>query len=180
MNIKIIIEYHRSRSGKYLNASMFISHFNTPYIQIYTLSVSKRIFKYFYPSFQIPSHCLPLYFGTDARGMKCLVVGGVAGKRAAFAHNPMTSLARWILRKGYTPNRAINSSTVPPGRRFEGLLEVFQRTNQKARASERASRIPNSSLLAQQRSVAMPRDSSSSVRSSQSDLHRDQLSNQRV
>lgn len=155
-------------------------------IQIYTLSVSKRIFKYFYPSFQIPSHCLPLYFGTDARiqrGMKCLVVGGVAGKRAAFAHNPMTSLARWILRKGYTPNCAINS-TVPPGRRFEGLLEVFQRTNpnQKAKASERASRIPNSSfsLLAQERSVAMPRDSSSSVRSSQSDLHRDQLPNQRV
>lgn len=51
----------------------------------------------------------------------------------------MTSLARWILRKGYTPNCAINS-TVPPGRRFEGLLEVFQRTNpnQKAKASERA------------------------------------------
>lgn len=27
--------------------------------------------------------------------MKCLVVGDVAGKRAVFAHNPMTSLARW-------------------------------------------------------------------------------------
>lgn len=156
-------------------------------IQIYTLSVSKRIFKYFYPSFQIPRHIVSLYILARMRvqrGMKCLVVGGVAGKRAAFAHNPMTSLARWILRKGYTPNCAINS-TVPPGRRFEGLLEVFQRTNpnQKAKASERASRIPNSSffsLLAQERSVAMPRDSSSSVRSSQSDLHRDQLPNQRV
>lgn len=108
--------------------------------------------------------------------MKCLVVGGVAGKRAVFAHNPMTSLARWILRKGYTPNCAINS-TVPPGRRFEELLEVFQRTNpkQKPKASEPYSQLFADSLLAQERSIAMPRDSSSSVRSSQSDLHRDQL-----
>lgn len=51
--------------------------------------------------------------------------GDIAGKRAAFAHNPMTSLTRESFEKD-----TLNALSIPPSRRrFEGLLDVFQRTN---------------------------------------------------
>lgn len=74
------------------------------------------------------------------------VGGSVAGKRAAFAHNPMTSLARRSFEKDTR-----NALLIPPSPVgvSKDCLAVFQRTNQqKTRSQRRPSATFRRSLLA--------------------------------
>lgn len=82
------------------------------------------------------------------------VGGSVAGKRTAFAHNPMTSLARGSFEKDTRNALSIPPSTVGVSK---DCLAVFQRTNQqKARSQRLPSATFRRSLLAQRSFVAMP------------------------